>query len=428
MIKSISIIFSLILLPCGRLIAQEVTALSLLEAYELLEKRYPILQNEAIEEAIHQKSLAQLDKTRKPNLYWKADGQVQTGSVSLETAEGVILPFEINQPIFNTKTYLEGQYLMKDGGLLAAQKQFKSTALQASKQQYEVERFGLRQRVNVLAVNINLLRAQAELFDISLEDVASSQTHMAALVDNGIQLESELTKLAVKELELKAQKDNVLYKLVGLTNSLSDLLGIALKEDFSINFPVLGLPTRIPALNRPETTLFQLQREAILANSAIIDATQKPQLSAFAQAGVGYPNPLNFLKNDVAPYGVAGVRFSWKITDWKKSELDKELLSLQALQLDNAEANFRFNMDTQKASYLSEVDRIQAQIEHDKNIAELQATILQQSAAQLEEGTITTTEYLLQVNAELKARQNLSIHQTELLQLQLEYWNERGGF
>ena len=158
MIKFISIIIGLMLLPFGAIIAQEITDLSLLEAYELLEKRYPVLKNEAIEEAIYQKELARLDKTGKPNLFWKADGQIQTGSVSLETAEGVMLPFEINQPIVNAKTYLEGQYLIKDGGLLDAQKQLKSTALQASKQQYEVEKFGLRQRVNVLAVNINLLR------------------------------------------------------------------------------------------------------------------------------------------------------------------------------------------------------------------------------------------------------------------------------
>lgn len=103
MIKSILSIFMLYLFLIQGVLAQERTQLSLLEAYDLLEKRYPILKNEAILDAIYHKELEQLDKARMPSLYWKADGQIQTGSVSLDTDEGVMLPFEINQPIFNAK-------------------------------------------------------------------------------------------------------------------------------------------------------------------------------------------------------------------------------------------------------------------------------------------------------------------------------------
>ena len=318
--------------------------------------------------------------------------------------------------------------MIKDGGLLAAKKQLKSITLKANQHDFEVEKYALRKRVNTLILNINLLRSQTALFDISLEDLDNNRAQIAALVENGLRIESELIKLEVKALELKAGKANVVSKLTGLKNALAELLDIELVDGFTIDFPTLAPPTEIPELNRPETETFQLKKAAILANSMLIDASKKPQLSAFAQAGVGYPNPINFLKNNVAPYGIAGLRFSWKLTDWKKAEIDRELLILEATKLDNAEANFRFNMDTQQANYLSKVIRIQQQIEYDENIAKLQATILVQLAAQLEEGVLTSAEYVTQVNAELTARQNLVIHQSELLKLQLDYWNERGGF
>ena len=160
----------------------------------------------------------------------------------------------------------------------------------------------------------------------------------------------------------------------------------------------------------------------------MIDVQKKPQLSAYAQAGVGYPNPLNFLANEVAPYGILGVQMNWKIADWNKTQVDKDILLLQSQKLINAEETFNFNLNSKKAKYQSDVNRLLSQIEQDEKIADLQAEILKQIAAQLDEGVITSSEYIIQVNAELLSRQNLLIHQTELSKLQLEFWSERGGF
>ena len=74
-------------------------------------------------------------------------------------------------------------------------------------------------------------------------------------------------------------------------------------------YPSMSEPTVIPEIDRPEQELFQLQRNLILAQSDLITAARKPKLSAFAQAGIGYPNPLNLLDNNPAPYGLIGAAF-----------------------------------------------------------------------------------------------------------------------
>ncbi|MEM9261759.1 MAG: hypothetical protein AAGA62_19110, partial [Bacteroidota bacterium] len=123
-----------------------------------------------------------------------------------------------------------------------------------------------------------------------------------------------------------------------------------------------------------------------------------------------------------------GVNFQWKFKDWGKATRQKQLLQLRAAQLQNQEATFRFNLDSGKEAYLADVDRLEQQLVRDNQVVALQAEILTQLSAQLDNGVITATDYLSQANVELQARQQLKIHETELRQIQLNFLNERGGF
>lgn len=408
-------------------LGQARASFSLQEAYTALEERYPALQNAGVLESIYQTELAQLDIALLPSLTLHADGRLQSESTQLESSE-MSLPIEIDQPLVSVRAYAEARYNILDGGSNEAQRRLKKAQLQSGLQGIEVERFALRERINQLFINIETLRQQAGVFDLSLQDLQARKEQVAAAVAYGSLLESELTKIEVKELEIKTQQDNLKLRLDGLFGTLYQLTGIPLRPDAELQFPQMESPLNIPALERPEQPLFQSQREAILAQSDMIEARKKPQLNAYAQAGTGYPNPLNILDNNIAPFGLIGLQLNWQITDWKKSQKDKELLSLKAQQVQHSEATFNFNLETQTANYLAEIKRLTALIAQDKNIAELQARILEQSAAQLDEGIITSADYITQLNAELLSRQNLLIHQTELLATQLEFWNERGAF
>ena len=409
------------------LFSQSLMTLSLNDAYSLLEARYPVLQNDILFDQIYQKELQQLDIAQKPSIEWKADGRFQSESTKLEAGDAP-LPFEINQPLVNIRTFVEANYILLDGGIYEAQRKLKTAQLQVEKQNLEVDKFELRARINQLFVGIEVMRAQVKIFDISLLDLATRKERIEASIEMGVLLPSELSKIEVKALELKAQRDNIIYQIEGMINSLGQLIGKELPIDVNLSFPTLPALTTIPELNRPEQELFKIQREAILAQSDIIDTQKNPKISAYAQAGLGYPNPLNILDNSIAPYGIIGARFSMPITDWKKTEVDRELLSLQAQKLINAEATLEFNLNTKKANYLATIKRINAQIQREEEIAKLQTQILEQLAVQLDEGIITSADYITQVNAELKSRQNLAIYKTQLLKTQLEFLNERGAF
>ena len=404
------------------LIAQ-ITDLSLSQAYELVEAQYPNLKNGALLDELHRIDLKKLDIAQLPDIQWKADGRIQS-EVPKIGGEGI--PFQTDLPLYSLKTYLEANYLIYDGGLNTAQQEQLATQLLADKQSLEVEKYSLRERVNQLFVAILLNRQQTKLLNITLEDLAARRAVIAAGVENGVVLESEVTKIKVRELEIEAEKSNLLLSEKGSIAMLAALTGEEMSQQVALKLPALPAKEFIPDLNRPEQSLFQLQKQALLSQEKLLDMDNKPKVAAFAQAGVGYPNPLNFLDNGFAPFALGGIRFQWKITDWDKAKLDKERLSLAAQKIGNQRATFEYQLNTQTGQYLIEVERLQAQIQKQEAIANLQADILKQLAAQLEHGVITATDYLIQANAALLARQKLEVFRLQLLKVQLDFLNSRG--
>lgn len=406
---------------------EQLGQLALDDAYEMLEQQYPTLQNSVIWLQIQNERVAQIQAEAKPGVYWKTDASLQSESVQLNTPEGTALPFEISRPLVSAQSYLEGNYLLLDGGIREAREAAVIAETAVELQQVEVDRFQLRERVNSLFLSLSSLRVQGKLYELSLADLENRIAQAEAGVENGVLLESELAKLQVHEKELQAQQNSINYQIEGVRTSLESLLGVSLAPDVALIYPALPPVSNIPPINRPEQALFLRQQSAILAQEALINSEKKPKLQLFAQAGVGYPNPLNLLDSDPAPYAIIGAGLSWKLIDWDKSRRQKEILTLQTLQVQNQQATFEFNLQQQEASYQAEVQRLQAQLKSDQEIADLQAVILEQSAAQLEEGVITTVEYLSQSTAELRARQQLKIHEVQLLQIQLEFMNNRGN-
>lgn len=425
MIKLLAQLIIVLVLLAGTVLGQERKKLSLQEAYSLLEARYPYLNNSEDAREAYQLQLKQLDKARLPMIYLKADGRLQSESVRLD-AEGVQLPFEIDRPLYSLSGYLESRYLLLDGGASRARKIMAEAHLKSQLQEGEVEKYSLRERINKIFLGIKMLRAQAGVLEISRKDLEARRARLKASVEEGVVLESELKKLEVKAIELETARQRLGFEETALLESLAYFLGEEVAPGVVLELPKLPSPLEIPTLKRPEQRSFSLKREALLAQSRIIDASRRPTLALFVQGGLGYPNPLNILETNLAPYGIVGAQFSWKIVDWNKSRVDKEVLGVQARKMIQAERNFEFNMNAREAEYKARVARLLYQIQKDEEIAALQAEILKQMSAQLDEGVITSSDYLIQLNEELLARQNLLIHQLELQAAQLEYWNHTG--
>lgn len=405
--------------------AQRSTSLSLLDAYSFAKAQYPLLGNHPLLQQASNLRLENIEKSKLPTIQWKADATLQSEVVQFPGGE--MVPISIDLPLYNVKTYAEANYLLYDGGLRAAQKEVEKLQLTADQQSVEVDVYHLREQVNRYFFSILLLREQVKLMDVTLKDLEEKKATLEAGVRHGAVLESEVDKMAVRQLEIRAEQEQVQRDIRAYLSVLEELTGTSLNDDAQLNLPNLDAFRLNQTLTRPEQTLFQYQKQALLANEQLIEANRKPKLSAFAKAGFGYPNPLNFFDNSVSPYAIGGLGFSWNVFDWGKEGRDRELLTVKSQMIDNQQKTFEHNLNLTERKYQEDVAKLEDRIARDRQIADLQNKILQQLSSQLEHGVITVTDYLTQVNAELRARQELELHQVQLQQVKIDYLTQRGA-
>lgn len=415
-------LFLLLITGSSALVAQE---LELFTAYRLFEEQYPNLKNGPLYREMLGKELEILLLERRPTLEWKATASLQSETVGFSGGES--LPLDIDLPLYSARAYGEINYLIKDGGYQAAQTKIKKANAKVSEQEVVVEQYALRERINELFLGINLNRERLLLYAATLEDLATRQEVLAAGVEYGAVLESELLQLRVSRVEISAERDNLIAVNRQLFAQLSALVGQSISPSTVLVFPPLPDPRMLPELDRPELRLLDYRKEALLAQSDLVEVARKPQLSAYAQLGVGFPNPLNLFDNSVAPFAIGGLNFRMPITDWNKSKREKELLRLHAQQLDHQRQTLAFNYEAGNEAYLEELNRLEEQLSSGQEVLRLQERIQQQMAAQLDNGVITAADYLVQANATLRARQQLEVFRTEKRKKQIEFLNRRGG-
>ncbi|HFA50725.1 MAG TPA: TolC family protein [Bacteroidetes bacterium] len=421
--NTIFVILCLFCLRSGT--AQPLASLSLSTAYEKANTNYPLLKNGQLLQEQTDLKLENLDRSRLPNVLWKADASLQSETVQFP-GDGQV-PIQIDLPLYKLKTYAEAQYLIYDGGLNEAKQDLEKLKSAADQQALQVDMYPLREQVNRYFFGVLLLREQIKLLEVTLNDLATKKETLEAAVRHGAMLESEVDKLTVRQLEIEAEKEQSQSGISALLAMLGKLTATDLPDDVELLLPDLNGFHLNQNLSRPEQTLFQLKKQALLGNENLIEAAQKPKLSAFAQAGLGYPNPLNFFDNSLSPYAMGGLSFSWKLFDWGKDDRDREMLAIQSQIIDNQRETFEFNLNLLEGKYREDLAKLENLIERDQEITALQGKILKQLSSQLEHGVITVNDYLSQVNAELKSRQKLRLHEVQLQQVKVDYLTKRGA-
>ena len=403
------------------------TTLRLTEAYELLAANYPLLDNAALARQLYERQLELLDIARRPTLTARADARLQSEATQLVSEGEQALPLEVDLPLYSAQAYGEARYTILDGGLNRARRALAAAQLRVDEHQSAVDAYPLRGRVNQAFLAITTLRENDTQLELALADVRERAESIAAAVEFGTALRSELTKLRVRELELIREREHLDGRVAGLIATLAELTAVPLADTLELIYPDLPATAEVPALDRPETELFSAQEALLLARGAVTDAARKPTLAAFAQAGAGYPNPLNLFDTGLAPYALGGLNFSVPITDWGKAAVERERQRLEAARVANRRATLAFDLETQVGAYREDVLRLRGQIARDREIIALQSEVTEAVAAQLDEGVATAVDYVTQLNAETAARAQLSLHRAELLDTQLTFLNDRGA-
>jgi outer membrane protein TolC len=404
------------------LYAQQVISID--QCYQWAEEYYPLAKQKGLNDQYSQVQLDIIEAEKKPSISWNAQASLQSEALKIEFPMPGTEPIEL--PVYKLQTTLDAGYLIWDGGLAEARKDVEKAGLVIKNKAVDVELYQLKDRIDQYFWGVVLLDIQDEILFNASGTIDSKLASMEAAAKHGVVLPSQIKKLQVEKLKLETKTEAIAGKRKSLLSLLSEATGQNLSLSVELVLPELPPEVLATTLERPEQALFDFQKQQILSNKALLDAKNKPKVSAFLQAGLGYPNPLNFFDEEISPFAIGGVRFSWNFMDWGKSEKQEQALQIQAQLVDNKRETFEFNLNALKGRYEEEVATLERQILKDKEIVLLQEDILKDYSSQLDNGIITTTDYTTQLNEVIQARLQLEVHKLQIQQLKSDYLTKMG--
>jgi outer membrane protein TolC len=100
---------------------------------------------------------------------------------------------------------------------------------------------------------------------------------------------------------------------------------------------------------------------------------------------------------------------------------------LQAGVTSTQKETFDRNVTVTVQQYIADISKFGELIKADLQIIELRESITKSASSQLDNGVITSTEYLQELNAEMLAKLNLATHQVQLKQARINYLAATGN-
>ncbi|MCC6601504.1 MAG: TolC family protein [Crocinitomicaceae bacterium] len=395
--------------------AQQREAHTLEKCYELARKNYPMVKLQDLIQKTTEYSVENALRSRLPQVSIVGQASYQTDVTSIPFhLPGISIP-ELNKDQY--KLYADASQVIYDGGAIGAEKKLAETSGQIEKQKLEVELYQLRQRVSQLYFGIIAIREQLKQNEIFQNDIELGMKKIEAAIANGTATKNDYSQLKI-ELLKRGQHE---IELRSLLKNYIDTLKLFIKAEINEDdeFQVPGTLLSSTEVLRPELKLYESQRKSLEVKNDMVLARNRPKFSLFFQGGYGRP-ALNMLSNDFNPFAIGGIRMNWSLSGFYTRKKDIELLDIQKKTIDLQNETFLFNTTLQLHQKESETDKLRKLIRSDQEIIDLYSGIKTIASTQLENGTITSNDYLREINAENIAKQNLILHEIQLKMVQYD--------
>jgi outer membrane protein TolC len=206
---------------------------------------------------------------------------------------------------------------------------------------------------------------------------------------------------------------------------LEIVTGQSISDQTIFSKPKLSVFETSSDFKRPEIMLFTLQKSKLDKSEDLIINSRKPFAYAFGQAGYGRPG-LNMLDNNFADWYMIGAGLSWNIWDWHKMRHDRSAIRLQKDLIDTSLDNFSRSLKMALKQEENNSQKLKSLISTDEQLVAIKDQISKRSSVALENGVITSADYIRDLNAALQAKVNLETHKVQMVQASVNYQTIRG--
>jgi len=397
------------------LTGQAQRTLTLDQALKSAETNYPSTKQKEAVRAVGEQQEKLLNTSLYPQLSVTGQGTYQS-EVTAFTMPGS--SEELGQKPDNYNIGLEMRLPLTQFGTVQTRKQIEQAQTDLNLAQLDADVQRVRERVTTIFGNVLLQKENQNILMIRLADLEQQRKKVAVGVASGAVLKSNQLVFESEILSTEQRVGDIGATLTGLVKQLSLLTGIAV--DTSMQFALSDVKQNTQDINRPELKALETQKRILDLRADLLKKESRPNLYVFGQGYYGRPG-YNFLNTDLRPYAIGGVGLSWNLNNLFNRGKQQHVIDLNKDIVNQQEEAFKLNLQTTLAQQQSEIDKYQNIISKDAQIVKTRQEILRAAASQLENGVITSTEYLTELNAENTAELNLVLHQVQLSIAKAQY-------
>jgi len=323
------------------------------------------------------------------------------------------------------KVTLDISQMIYDGGTIKGARALEKADLNINEKQTETDLYKLRSQVNTCYFNLLLLDRQKELLQNYLKLINKRIESLRSALANGVILKSDIDVITSEKIKLDQQLSENGIRKISLLKILASFTGSEIDSSTEFVLPITE-ENLTDELTRPELQIFDLRKEQLDASLQVLHSKRMPKAFGFATLGYGNPPGSNFFKDEFAPYYIFGAGVKWNIFDWNKVKNEKQVVSLQKSVIDTRKNDLTDNLKRLLDTKSAEIKSLESLLKTDTELIEIRKRITFAAESQYDNGTITATEYMNDLNSEKLALINYEIHKINLGMARVEYLNISG--
>lgn len=419
--KTITLMLLWLFIPVQLLMAREPVTLE--QCQQWARENHPVLRQSELYRQMLDLKNASNSTANLPQVTLNGQATYQSDVTKI----GVSLP-NMNIPTVDKdqyKLYLDLRQTIWDGGLSKARQLINESENAGNQQQVEVELYQIKENVNRFFFTSFIIQENIEILSQKTATLTERRRMMESAVKNGMMLSSELDQLLADLLktdqmilEFRSNRETMLSALSIITGKpVEELQTLELTEEIiSADQPI----------KRAELDLFARQKELMDVHAEILKKQRNPKVFGFGQAGYGKPG-LNMLNDEFDTYYLVGVGFNWNVLDWRNTSRQRQVLKLQQEIVQSRQENFVRSVDMAADQQNKQIVQLEELLKTDEQLIGVRERITKTSASKLENGTITTADYIQDLNAETTARLTLETHRIQLQEALVKMANIKGN-
>lgn len=390
--------------------------ISIEECYRKAQENYPLIKQYDLIEKTKEYNLANASRGYLPQVMLSAKATYQSDVTKM--------PFDLAQlgmqgikiPTLSKDQYgvtLEINQTIWDGGEISSQRAIARTGSAVEEKKVEVNVYSINDRVNRIYFGILLTDARIEQNRLLKKELQRNYDRVYSCMLGGIANSSDLDAVRVDQLKAEQNEAALLCTKQAYVEMLSQLIGEEIDATAEFVKPSIMRPST-DAINRPELELYDMQVKNFEAENRRVSSALYPRFGLFITGGYGRPG-LDMLKNEFSPYYLAGVRMSWNIGSFYTEKNRRRVIRNNIQSVEAQRETFLFNTRLDIAMKDKSIEKYVEQLKYDDEIIRLKTSIREASEKKMENGTLSGTDLMRDVNAEQMAIQDKILHEMELL-------------